>query len=243
MNNDINILKEYYKSANKIVFFGGAGVSTASNIPDFRSEKGLYQVHSEYGVSYEVILSHTYYKYHPDIFFDFYKKHMIYKDALPNKAHLTLTKIQEEKNLIIIAQNIDGLHQKANNKNVLELHGSIHRNYCEKCGASYSLNAVINSINIIPHCHCGGTIKPDVVLYEESLNQDILEKSINAISSADLIIVAGTSLNVYPAASLIRYKNPSSKLVIINYQSTPQDEYADLIIHEDIGKTLEEMIK
>src|SRR5574344_2306134 len=205
MNEQIEKLKEYIKKAKNIVFLGGAGVSTESGIPDFRGEQGLYKVKSEYGVRYETILSHTYFEMKPDTFFDFYKKNMIYPDAMPNDAHKALAKLEQEgKNIWIITQNIDGLHQKAGSKKVIELHGSVYRNHCEKCHKFYSLEDIM-AMKGTPRCSCGGIIKPDVVLYEEPLDEEVLQLSVSVLENADLLIIGGTSLNVYPAASLSMY--------------------------------------
>lgn len=241
---EIEKLSSRIKKSKNIVFFGGAGVSTASGIPDFRGKEGLYKIHSEYGVSYEEMLSHTYYVNHPETFFDFYKKKMLYPNAMPNKAHKALVELEkQEKHLTIITQNIDGLHQKAGSKNVIELHGSVLRNYCEKCHTFYDLDYIVNSKDI-PTCNkCGSKIKPDVTLYEEALNEESTYSAVDAISKADLIIVGGTSLNVYPAASFLRYRTTDCILAIINLEATPYDHYADIVIHDDLGKALEEAIK
>lgn len=237
-------LKDVIKTAKKIVFFGGAGVSTSSGIPDFRGEKGLYAIKSEYGVSYETMLSHSYYVDYPETFFDFYKKKMLFPDALPNKAHTCLVKLEEMgKDVSVVTQNIDGLHQLAGSKKVIELHGSVLRNYCEKCHTFFDLDHIINS-KAVPLCSkCGGRVKPDVVLYEEPLDSQSIQEAVEAIAKADLIIVGGTSLNVYPAAGLIRYRKQGSCLTIINYERTNYDSYADIVIHDDIGKTLEAAIE
>ena len=240
---EIEKLQSKIKEARKIVFFGGAGVSTASGIPDFRGKAGLYAIKSEYGVPYEVMLSHSYYKNKRQTFFDFYKKKMIYPDAKPNKAHLALAKLEESRhNLMIVTQNIDGLHQLANSKNVIELHGSVYRNYCENCHAFYSLEDILNQKGAPTCLKCGGDVKPDVVLYEEPLNEKNIRLAIDAIEEADLIIVGGTSLNVYPAASFIRYRKMNSTLAIINLEETPYDYYADIVIHDDLGEVLEKVI-
>ena len=236
-----NNLKKIIKNAKKIVFFGGAGVSIASGIPDFRSKTGLYQIKSEYGASYEEMLSHTYFIEHTNIFYDFYKKKMIYLDALPNDAHKALAKLEQSgKDITIITQNIDGLHQKAGSKKVYELHGSIHRNYCVSCHKFYDAYDIMK-MKGTPYCSCGNLIKPDVVLYEESLDNNTIKKSVQAIMNADVMIVAGTSLNVYPAAGLIQYFN-GNKLIIINKEITNQDSYADIVIHDDLCKILKEAI-
>ena len=201
--------------SNNIVFFGGAGVSTESGIKDFRSKDGLYRLQSKYGRPYEEMLSHTYFMNHTDTFYQFYREFMINTEAKPNAAHEYLKKKKKRKHLTVITQNIDGLHQMAGSKNVLELHGSIHRNICMDCGAKFSLEDILKMDNT-PRCpHCGGIIKPDVVLYEEGLDQDILYNAVDAISKADLLIVAGTSLSVYPAAGLVRYFN-GRYIVVIN---------------------------
>lgn len=238
----INELKSIIHESNNIVFLGGAGVSTESNIPDFRSAEGLYNNKEIYPP--EVILSHSFFMQHPDLFYSFYKSKMIYKDAKPNNAHLALTKLEEAGELkAVITQNIDGLHQLGGSKNVLELHGSVHRNHCMKCNTAYSLEDVINSEEIIPYCtECGGIIKPDVVLYEEPLDTLTLQKSIHYISNADVLIVGGTSLVVYPAAGLINYYN-GKHLILINKSSTPYDHQADYVIHESIGEVLRQLVE
>lgn len=231
----IEKLKELIQHSNNIVFFGGAGVSTGSGIPDFRSKDGLYAIKSEYGVSYEEMLSHTFFIYHTNMFYDFYKKKMLYPDAKPNPTHIYLARLEKEKNLTIITQNIDGLHQLAGSKNVIELHGSVHRNYCVNCHSFYSLKDILN-MKGTPYCKkCQNLIKPDVVLYEEELNYKSIQQAIYSIGTADLLIIAGTSLNVYPAASFIHYYK-GKNLVIINKDSTNQDYKATLLIHEDMNK-------
>jgi len=231
-----NKLKEILDCSNNIVFFGGAGVSTESNIPDFRSANGLYNENTNSNYSPEEILSHTFFMKHTKDFFDFYRSRMIYKDAKPNNTHVALAKLEELGNLkAVITQNIDGLHQMAGSKNVLELHGSIHRNRCMKCHKFFDLSYIINSTNI-PKCDvCGGIVKPDVVLYEESLDSDILESSIDYISKADVFIVGGTSLSVYPASGLVSYYR-GNKLILINKTQTPYDNKADLIFHCNIAE-------
>ena len=215
MDIEISRLQHLLETSHNIVFFGGAGVSTESGIKDFRSKDGLYQLHSKYGRPYEEMLSHTYFMNHTDTFYRFYKEFMINKSAKPNAAHKFLAELEKKKNLTVITQNIDGLHQLSGSKNVLELHGSIHRNYCMNCYEKYDLSIVENS-NGVPKCpHCGGTIKPEVVLYEEPLDQLVLEASVNALEHADLLIVAGTSLSVYPASGLIRYYR-GTNIVVIN---------------------------
>ena len=207
MEEKIIELANAIKKAKKIVFFGGAGVSTESGIRDFRSKEGLYNLKSKYGVNYETILSHTYYEYNKEIFFKFYREFMINKEAKPNFAHIFLAKLENEyhKNIKIITQNIDNLHQEAGSKNVIELHGSIMRNYCEKCARFYSLEDILKMDNI-PICpKCGGYIKPDVVLYGEGLDTNVITKALICLQEADLLIIGGTSLNVYPASSFISY--------------------------------------
>ena len=232
-------LKIIIKNTNNMVFFGGAGVSTESSIPDFRSKNGLYNIQNALNFPPEVILSHSFFINHTEDFFQFYKSNMIFADAIPNDAHITLTKLEEKGKLkAIITQNIDGLHQTAGSKNVYELHGSVHRNFCMKCNKFFDLNYILNSKTIIPRCNsCGGIIKPDVVLYEENLDMDILERSIKAISLADTLIVGGTSLVVYPAANLIKFFR-GNNLVLINKSSTAYDKQANLVIHDSIGKVL-----
>lgn len=231
----IQELQELINNSKKIVFFGGAGVSTESGIPDFRSEKGLYKLKSKYGVPYETILSHDYYENHTLTFFKFYREFMINKDAKPNAAHLYLANLEKRKDLWIITQNIDGLHQLAGSKNVIELHGSIHRNYCEKCMKLYTLEDILKK-DIIPLCdRCGGIIKPDVTLYQEALDERAITKAIIKLQEADLLIVAGTSLNVYPAAGLINYFY-GNNIVIINKDKLNIDKQIKLQINEPIGE-------
>ena len=220
--------------SNNIVFFGGAGVSTESGIKDFRSKDGLYRLQSKYGRPYEEMLSHTYFMNHTDTFYQFYREFMINTEAKPNAAHEYLAKLEKRKHLTVITQNIDGLHQMAGSKNVLELHGSIHRNICMDCGAKFNLEDILKMDNT-PRCpHCGGIIKPDVVLYEEGLDQDILYNAVDAISKADLLIVAGTSLSVYPAAGLVRYFN-GRYIVVINKERL-RVENVSLEIYSPVGE-------
>ncbi len=236
-------LKEWIQESNNIVFFGGAGVSTESNIPDFRSDNGLYK--KKYRYPAEIMLSHTFYESHPEEFFEFYFNQMIYSEAKPNKAHNALAKLEKMGKLkAIVTQNIDGLHQMAGSKNVYELHGSVLRNTCTHCFNKYDLEQVLKyrnekGIPICPECH--SIIKPDVVLYEEGLDQSTLYKAVHAIEQADLLIVGGTSLVVYPAAGLIDYFH-GKHLVLINKESTNMDKKADLVIHDSIGKVLDEAI-
>ena len=235
--NKIEKLQEIIDASDNIVFFGGAGVSTESGIPDFRSESGIFKSLEKYGDTPERLVSHSYYLEHTDKFFSYYKDCLIFPEAEPNPAHYTLARLEKEGKLkVIITQNIDGLHQKAGSKNVLELHGSVYRNYCEICKKEYDLNFILESEGI-PHCTCGGIIKPDVVLYEEALDMNILNKSAQYIMSADTLIVGGTSLVVYPAAGLINYFN-GKNLVLINKGKTDYDSLASLVINEAIGETL-----
>lgn len=231
-------VKRILDNSSSVVFFGGAGVSTESNIPDFRSEKGLYSAMSEYGYPPETMLSHSFFKKKMEIFYDYYRKNLLYPDAEPNKAHYALAKMEEEGKLIgIVTQNIDGLHQKAGNKKVFELHGSVLRNYCMDCGEFHDVDYIINSDGI-PKCRkCGGVVKPDVVLYEEGLDEECLMGAIRAIQSCDTLIVGGTSLAVYPAAGLIQYFR-GDNIILINKSETPYDSQADIVIHDSIGKVL-----
>ena len=236
MNMDkIAKLREMIEKSNRIVFFGGAGVSTESNIPDFRSADGLYQ--QQYRYSPEQIVSHSFFKHHTEAFYDFYKEKMMFLDAKPNKAHLKLAELEKAGKLkAVVTQNIDGLHQAAGSKNVYELHGSIHRNYCQRCMEFYDAEYVKNCSGI-PKCKCGGTIKPDVVLYEEGLDSGIIHNSIRAISEADTLIIGGTSLVVYPAAGFIDYFR-GKHLVVINKSETAKAVGAELIISAPIGEIL-----
>lgn len=228
-------LKQWLSESENIVFFGGAGVSTESKIPDFRSTDGLYN--QQYAYPPETILSHTFYMGRPEEFYRFYRNKMLFPDAEPNRAHKALAKLEQEGRLrAVITQNIDGLHQKAGSREVLELHGSVLRNYCTKCGKFYGLEAVLESEGV-PRCTCGGVIKPDVVLYEEGLDQHTLQKAVYYISNADVLIIGGTSLTVYPAAGLIDYYG-GKKLVLINKSVTPMDSRADLVISGPIGEIL-----
>lgn len=225
-------LQEIINSSSRIVFFGGAGVSTESGIPDFRSTDGLYN--QKYKIPPERILSHSYFMSNTADFFDFYRDKMICTYAKPNRAHIALAELEQQGKLkAVITQNIDGLHQAAGSKTVYELHGSIMRNYCMKCHKFYPLKA-ITSTQGIPKCTCGGTIKPDVVLYEEGLDEETVERSIEAIANADLLIIGGTSLNVYPAAAYLRYFN-GRKTILINKSETSFDSKADIIIRDPIA--------
>lgn len=240
MENLIANFKKIINDSDNIVFFGGAGVSTESNIPDFRSETGLYNAVSKYGYSPEQILSHTFFENHTEIFYKYYKENMLYLDAKPNDAHYALAKLEAEGKLkAIITQNIDGLHQLAGSKNVIELHGSVHRNYCRKCKAFYDIN-YINSSNDIAKCQCGGIVKPDVVLYEEGLDDNCVVRAIDYIRNADVLIIGGTSLSVYPAASFVNYFR-GKNLVFINKSSTPYDRKATLVINQPIGEVFKKV--
>ena len=235
MENNREILKKWLEESDNIVFFGGAGVSTESNIPDFRSTDGLY--HQQYDYPPETILSHSFYEEKPEEFYRFYRNKMLFPNAKPNRAHKALAKLEEEGKLkAVITQNIDGLHQKAGSREVLELHGSVLRNHCVKCGKAYGLEAVLNSEGI-PRCSCGGMIKPDVVLYEEGLDLQTIQQAVLHITNAEVLIVGGTSLTVYPAAGLIDYYR-GSRLVLINKSVTPMDSRADLVISGPIGEIL-----
>lgn len=231
-------LRKWVKESNNIVFFGGAGVSTESGIPDFRSVDGLY--HQQYDYPPETILSHTFYRQKPDEFYRFYRAKMLCLDAKPNAAHLKLAQWEQEGKLrAVITQNIDGLHQAAGSKVVLELHGSVLRNYCEKCGKFHDVEYIVNSEGV-PACECGGSIKPDVVLYEEGLDQKTLSDAVRYISDADVLIVGGTSLAVYPAAGLLDYYN-GNKLVLVNKTPTPRDSIANLIVQGSIGEIFSQL--
>lgn len=233
MKEELINLKNWIDASDNIVFFGGAGVSTESGIPDFRSTDGLYRL--KYAFPPETILSHSFFMSHTKEFYDFYRDKMIYSDARPNITHIKLKELETKEKLKgIITQNIDGLHQKAGSKKVLELHGSVQRNYCMKCRAFYSLDYIIESKSI-PICHCGGIIKPDVVLYEEPLDEEIIREAIRLIRRAELLIVGGTSLTVYPAAGLIDYYE-GDKLVLINKSVTGYDRRAKLLISSSLGE-------
>ena len=243
----IETLKKWVEESNNIVFFGGAGVSTESGIPDFRSVDGLYN--QKYDYPPETILSHTFFMRKTSEFYRFYKDKLLLEGAKPNKAHLKLAEWEAEGKLKeVITQKIDGLHQAAGSKEVMELHGSVQRNYCMQCGEFYDFNAIKERLNeaeknggeLIPRCKCGGIIKPDVVLYEEGLDGRTMEKSVQYISNADILIIAGTSLAVYPAAGLIDYYR-GNKLVVINLQPTPRDKYANLCISGKVGEVLSQL--
>ena len=236
MEDSVKKLQQWIDESKRIVFFGGAGVSTESGIPDFRSVDGLY--HQKYDEPPETILSHSYFKRYPERFYRFYREKMLFLDAEPNAAHKKLAELEAAGKLTaVITQNIDGLHQKAGSRNVQELHGSVLRNYCSRCHKFYPVEAVKNDPAPVPHCSCGGIIKPDVVLYEEALDDDTVSAAISHIRQADMMIVGGTSLVVYPAASLIQYYR-GNKLVLINLAPTPYDRQADLIVTGKIGAVL-----
>ena len=234
----IETLKKWVEESNRIVFFGGAGVSTESGIPDFRSVDGLYSQQFEYPP--ETIISHSFYLRKPEYFFRFYREKMLPLGFEPNITHKVLARWEQAGKLsAVVTQNIDGLHQKAGSRKVYELHGSVLRNYCTRCRKFYSAEFVKEARGI-PRCTCGGIVKPDVVLYEEGLDQNVLESSIRAIRSADMLIVAGTSLTVYPAAGLVNdYRG--NRLVLINRDATPYDHQADLVLHESLGKIFSQL--
>ena len=238
MNEQIEKLREIVRNSNNIVFFGGAGVSTESGIPDFRSVDGLYNQQWQYPP--ETILSHSFFVRDPEEYYRFHRAKLVVENVKPNRAHLRLAELEREGKLrAVITQNIDGLHQAAGSKRVLELHGSILRAYCSKCRKPYPAD-VINYGKGVPRCDCGGVIRPDIVLYEESLDQDILSQAVSYIRAADVLIVGGTSLNVYPAAGLINYYR-GNKLVLVNLSETPYDSYADLVIHDRIGEGFDQI--
>ena len=238
MNKEIEKLQEIIDDSENIVFFGGAGVSTESNIPDFRSADGLYQ--QKYKYSPEQIVSHTFFMRNTEGFYEFYKEKMMFLDAKPNAAHKKLAELEKAGKLkAIITQNIDGLHQAAGSKNVYEIHGSIHRNYCMKCHKAYGPEEILYSQDV-PRCSCGGMIKPDVVLYEEGLDMDTLQSAADFIRKADILIIGGTSLAVYPAAGLVDYYR-GNKLVLINKSATPMDGKADLLIQDSIGEVFSQL--
>ena len=230
-------LKQVIENSRHIAFLGGAGLSTESGIPDFRSTDGIYKAQTTYGHSPEVLLSHDFFWRHTDVFYDYYRKFLLYPEAKPNKAHKALAKLEQDGKLTaVITQNIDGLHQAAGSRNVLELHGSVHRNYCTKCHKAYSMEYILKSEGV-PTCTCGGIIKPDVVLYGEGLETKTLVSAVTHIQRADTLIVGGTSLVVYPAAGLIDYFS-GRELVLINLSRTDRDSEATLCVHEKIGEAL-----
>ena len=235
----MEILKQWISQSSSIVFFGGAGVSTESGIPDFRSTDGLYSQTFDYPP--ETIISHSFYRQNPEYFFRFYREKMLPLGFEPNITHKVLARWEQQGKLsAVVTQNIDGLHQKAGSKKVYELHGSVLRNYCTRCGKFHSAEFV-KAASGVPRCDCGGIVKPDVVLYEEGLDQNTLEKSVMAIHRADLLIVAGTSLTVYPAAGLINYYQ-GNRLVLINRDQTPYDRHADLVFHESLGTVFSQLL-
>ena len=235
MQNEVGKLKSFIQDSNNIVFFGGAGVSTESGIPDFRSRDGLYN--TQYKYSPETILSRSFFMSNTSEFFRFYRNKMVFIDAKPNPAHTALVKLEEIGKLkAIVTQNIDGLHTAAGSKNVIELHGSLHRNFCMDCKKSHSLDFMLQAEDL-PLCMCGGIVRPDVVLYEESLNENVIHDAVSSIVSADMLIIGGTSLMVYPAAAFIDYYN-GDKLVLINMSSTSHDYKADLVIRSKLGEVM-----
>ena len=239
MNDAAQQLRSYIDQAGKIVFFGGAGVSTASGIPDFRGTYGLFQ--KERGISYEEMLSAEHFTEKPEDFFDFYTHGMLYPHAKPNGAHRAVAELERQGKLTcVVTQNIDGLHTAAGSRRVIELHGSAHRNTCLACGRSYGMETVLAADGRVPYCTCGGIIKPDVVLYGENLTESDMNRAARYISECDLLIVAGSSLVVYPAAGFVRYAK--GKMVLLNRDATAYDSYADLVIHEDLSKVLEEAV-
>ena len=231
-------LQEMINDSKSIVFFGGAGVSTESGIPDFRSVDGLYN--QKYDYPPEEILSHTFFVQKTKEFYDFYRDKMICLDAQPNKAHFKLAELEKAGKLTaVVTQNIDGLHTQAGSKKVYELHGSVHRNYCTKCGKFFGIEAITDSVGV-PKCECGGTIKPDVVLYEEGLDHDVINGAVKAIAECDMLIIAGTSMTVYPAAGLVRYFR-GKYLVVINRDPTSVDGQCDLVLHDKVGEVLDKI--
>lgn len=229
---NIETLRDWVAQSSNIVFFGGAGVSTESGIPDFRSTSGIYN--QEWAYPPETILSHTFFKRNPEEYYRFHRAKLVVDSARPNRAHNRLAELEAEGKLkAVITQNIDGLHQLAGSKEVLELHGSILRAYCSECGKPYSADKM-NHGSGLPRCSCGGIVRPDIVLYEEPLDDDVLSRAIRYIRASDVMIIGGTSLNVYPAAGLINYYR-GNKLVLVNRSETPYDSYANLVIHDNIG--------
>lgn len=238
MNDKVKKLKEMIEESGNVVFFGGAGVSTESGIPDFRSVDGLYNQKWKYPP--ETILSHSFFERMPEEYYRFHREKLVIDGVKPNRAHLRLAELEQEGKLkAVITQNIDGLHQAAGSKNVLELHGSILRAYCSRCHKPFDADKMNHGMGI-PRCSCGGIVRPDIVLYEEPLDQDIMAKAVRYIRNADVLIIGGTSLNVYPAAGLINYYR-GNKLVLVNLSSTPYDSYADLVINEKIGEVFSQI--
>ncbi|MFR5188864.1 NAD-dependent protein deacylase [Peptostreptococcus sp.] len=244
LQEEVLALRDMIKDSDNIVFFGGAGVSTESNIPDFRSSDGLFSKKLNKHFSPEQLVSHSFYIHYPEDFYEFYKDKLIYQDARPNKAHEALAKLEEIGKLkTVVTQNIDGLHQMAGSKNVLELHGSVNSNTCQTCGYNMNLKEFLDLKGPVPKClKCGGSVKPDVVLYEESLDDETIMKTIKAISQADMLIVGGTSLVVYPAAGFLDYFK-GRYIVLINKAETSYDKRADLVINESIGRVLDQVVK
>ena len=239
MSSEIERLKEAIKECNKIVVFSGAGLSTNSGIPDFRSADGLYNQETKINIRPEEIISHSFFVSNTDYFYEFYFDKMVYRDAKPNLAHKYFAKLEKEgKMLAVVTQNIDNLHQAAGSKKVIELHGSVERNYCMKCHKFYTLDEIYNEKHLIPHCSCGGIIKPDVVLYEENLDDKAINGAIDAISNADMMIVVGTSLTVYPAAGFVNFFK-GKYLVLLNKTETRYDSMATIVIHDDIKNVIE----
>ena len=233
-------LKDWIETSPRTVFFGGAGVSTESGIPDFRSENGIFKALEKYGRSPETLLSHTFFSMRPDVFYTYYRENLLITEVEPNNAHKALAALEARGKLsAVITQNIDGLHQKAGSRHVLELHGSIYRNYCMQCGKRYGIE-IMQTTAGIPRCECGGIIRPDVVLYEEALPEGVFEEAVDEVRQADLLIVGGTSLAVYPAAGLLNYFH-GSHLVLINKSETPYDSMADLVIHAPIGEVFADL--
>lgn len=241
MTKDKEALQRIVEETDHIVFFGGAGVSTESNIPDFRSEDGIYHAVDKYGYPPEMILSHTFFKKNPEVFYQYLRENLYHLEARPNGAHIALANWEKQGKLkAIVTQNIDGLHQLAGSKNVFELHGSLLRNHCVKCNKKFELSYILQKDNI-PLCdHCNGIVRPDIVLYEEGLNQEVLRNAVEAINAAEVLIVGGTSLSVYPAAGLLQYFH-GRHLVLINKTTTPYDSQAEIVIRDPIGKTLENL--
>lgn len=240
MKQEIRQLRAMIGASGRIAFLGGAGVSTESGIPDFRSRDGHFEAIRAFGQAPEVLLSHGFFMQHPETFFAYYRASLLVTDALPNRAHAALAQLEQQGKLTaVVTQNVDGLHQKAGSKNVFELHGSIYRNRCMQCGRAYGPEAISESAGV-PRCTCGGIIKPDVVLYEEGLDQGTLEAAVRALAEADMLMIGGTSLNVYPAAGLIRYYQ-GHRLVLLNKSPVARDLAADLVITDPIGETLAQL--
>ncbi len=242
MHEKIHKLREMIAASGRIAFLGGAGVSTESGIPDFRSRDGHYRAIRSFGEAPETLLSHTFFMRKPEAFFSYYRASLLVTDAEPNRAHFALARLEQQGKLTaVITQNVDGLHQKAGSRSVFELHGSIYRNRCMECGEAHGVSAMEGSAGV-PRCGCGGIIKPEVVLYEEGLDPDVLQGAVKHIMRADMLIVGGTSLAVYPAAGLIDYYR-GNRLVLINKSETPYDDRADLVIHASIGEVLHEAVQ